>query len=252
LLNSAKVKEDGTEKLFFIPNDHIIGEYTYTVVNRAIAEGQLNFSAQTELHEMYIKDGVANDIAQELIDSVAANLPETDVDEVICEVKGAYSDKAVWEARGYICNVSSYPTVSEEETFAAGFAVLTPPTYDYDLDEESTTTNEDFLTRRAMDVIYSINVESEIRNLLQYGVKSINYETKTEIVKNARGEDVEVTYVVSKEGNGYKMNLLHTGDMFNAYYSEENVWSIGGETGSWTYDFVFNGEKQNFESVIEE
>ncbi len=249
LLNSAKVDVDGAEKLFVIPNDHIVGEYTYTIVNRAIAEGRFNFSAQSELHEMILNDGVPNEIAQELIDAVEAS--ELNKEDVIREVVGSYADKAVWESKGYVCNVSKYPEVTLEETFASGFGILTPPAYTNDLDGDTDTTNEDFLTARAMDVVYSINVDSTVRNLLQYGVEHTNYtvfESETEF----KADGKPVIYAVPTEGNAYKMNLLYTGNMFNAYYCESDVWSMNGVSGSWTYDYAVSGTNQNSESFVEE
>ena len=248
LLDSAKTIVDGVEKLFFIPNDHVIGEYTYTVIDKKIAEGVLNFSAQTELNEMIIKDGEANDLAKELIDAYEANkenekLKDITLDMLIREVKGTYADKADYEGKDFVCNVSKYPVVTREETFASGFGILTPPAYDYDIDGKAETTNADFLARRAMDIVYSINADVDVRNLLQYGVEHSNYNIEVIDGKN---------YVVPMEGNLYKMNLFYTGDMFNAYYCEENVWTIGGNTGSWTYDAASNGDKQNSESVIGE
>ena len=259
LLDSAKVTVDGTEKLFMIPNDHIVGEYSYTVIDRAVAENTFNFSAQSELHEMVIVNGTPNDIAKELVDAIAAYnaLDENadkqiKVDDVIREVKGTYDDKAEWEGKKFICNISKYPEVTAEETFMAGFAILNPPTYADDLDSNPETANADFLTQRAMDVIYSINVDAEIRNLLQYGVEYTNYviEEKEEI--NAKGEKITVKYACPIDEAGYKMNLLYTGDMFNAYYSDDDVWSVNGESYSWNYVFASNGDKQNSESVIEE
>lgn len=248
LLESAKVTVDGEEKLFFIPNDHIIGEYTYTVINREIAEGVFNFSAQTELHDMLICDGVSNEIASELIAAIGTSYKAEDV---IREVKGSYADKAIWESQGYICNVSKYPEITAEETFAAGFGILTAPNYSNDLDGDEKTTNAQFLAGRAMDVIYSINVNSDVRNLLQYGVEYANYNVYVSDTEfNADGTPVK--YVVPMENNSYKMNLLYTGDMFNAYYCESDIWTIDGKTGSWTYTFVTNGDKQNSEALISE
>ena len=249
LLESAMTTVDGVEKLYMIPNDHIVGQYTYTIIDRDVAEGQFNFSAQSELHEMIIKDGVANEIAQELIDDIGTT--EINVSDVIREVTGSYADQADWEALGYVCNVSKYPEVTPEETFVAGFGILTPPTYSEDLDGNLTTTNYDYLVTRAMDVVYSINVDSTVRNLLQYGVEYTNYtlvESETEF--NADGTPVK--YVVPTEENVYKMNLLYTGNMFNAYYCESDVWTADGKSGSWTYSLAVSGTNQNSESVIAE
>ena len=109
LLAAATITDsDGAEHLYSIPNDHVIGEYVYTVIDRSIAEGQLNFSAQTELGDMLIVDGVPNEIASELIDSIATNLSGTNVSDVIWVENGNYEDKQRLESEGYVCNISKY------------------------------------------------------------------------------------------------------------------------------------------------
>lgn len=251
LLDSAKVDVDGVEKMFFLPNDHIIGEYSYTVIDRSIAEGVLNFSAQSELYEMLITDGENNEMAQELVDAYEANkanLADITLDDVIKEVKGSYADKALWESKGYVCNISKYPTVTPDETYVAGFGILTPPTYEEDLDDNAETSNADFLAMRAMDVIYAINADFEVRNLLQYGVEYANYKLVESDEVDSNGDKVK--YVEFIDDN-YKMNLLFTGDMFNSYNCSSNVWKIGDENGNWSYVFATNGDKQNSDSVFD-
>ena len=79
-----------------------------------------------------------------------------------------------------------------------------------------------------MEILYTINADKTVRNLLQYGVENTHYTLTDD------------NYIVPTENNSYNMNLLYTGDMFNAYYCEK-----------WTKDMAVNGDKQNSQSVVE-
>ena len=228
LLEAAKVNDGDKVHLYCIPNDHIIGEYEFTVINRSIAEGKLNFSAQSELLEMVIVNGVPNESAGMLIESVENNFYQLGVDsvnDVIRIEKGSYQDKAYWESQGYICNVSSYPKATSSEAFSSAFGIL----------KSNDINNSDGLVitaseceRRAMQIIYAINTNSDVRNLLQYGVENTHYTLTEENVVNPI------------EGSSYKMNILYTGNAFLAYYDEQ-----------WTEQIAMNGKNQNREAVVE-
>lgn len=227
LIEAAKVGGESAEHLYCIPNDHTIGEYEYTVINRELAEGVLNFSAQTELNEMHINNGTPNDMAAELIESVNANLSilgVSSVEEVIRVEKGNYEDKAAFESQGYICNISAYPEATAEDAFSSAFGILKAEDIHYD-GELLISASE--CERRAMEIVYAINADKTVRNLLQYGVENTHYTLE--------GDD----FVVPFEDNPYKMSLIYTGDMFNAYYCSE-----------WTKEMADNGNKQNMQSVV--
>ena len=73
---------------------------------------------------------------------------------------------------------------------------------------------------RAMEVITMLNTNSELRNVLQYGVEGVHYE----LDENDR---------VSRFNNDYMMNLEDTGNVFVAYPEEgmdEDVWVRGVNT----------------------
>lgn len=200
--------------LYAIPNEHVIGEYEYVIINRAIAEGQLHYSAQSELLEITsIED------AAELI-SVAGALGYAE-NEVVRVVTGSYENKAYWESEGWICNVSEYPQATKEAVFASAFGVVADGDSGSDVD----------FTYRAMQIIYSINADETLRNLLQYGVENTNYQMKNGIVVPLTGE-----------GSEYNMNIIYTGDVFKAYYCD----------GVWTAEMKSNGEVQNKEAVLYE
>ena len=246
LLDYVKVDNgDGTESLYMIPNDHVIGQYEYTIVNRAIAEGKFSFSAQSELSDMLIVDGQPNELAKELMTAVKYS-SAYNVSDVITVVTGKYEDKAEWEAKGYVCNISKYPEVTSEIAYAAGFGILNAADITKD---GAVIVSKDECERRAMEIVYAINVDADVRNLLQYGVENSNYTFETKKVTAPDGKEIEVKYVNPIPENKYEMNLLYTGDMFNAYYCEENVWSIGNESGSWTYYDSISGDNQNKDSI---
>lgn len=226
LIEAATVTVDDVQHLYCIPNDHIIGEYEYTLINREIAEGKLNFSAQTEILDMLLVDGIPNDEAQALIDSLNENaeiLGDLEISDVIRNEKGSYEDKARFEAEGYICNVSKYPEATREDAFNSAFGILKAN----DIYEgENLVISAADCEKRAMQIVYSINADKTVRNLLQYGVEHTHYI-------------LEGNVAVPTEENAYHMNLLYTGDMFNAYYSS-----------AWTENMAKNGEIQNSQSVV--
>lgn len=236
LLEAAMVKVGGdTDSLYALPNDHPIGEYHYTLINRSIAEGQLNFSAQSEILDMHILDGVPNDEANELVTLANENfslLGISDIKEVIREEKGNYEDKAKWEEQGYICNVTKYPEATVDDAMQSAFGILKAEDIYYD--GELLISAAD-CHRRAMQVIYEINSDTTVRNLLQYGVENTHYTLE------------DGNTVIPYESSAYKMNLLYTGDMFNAYYCADNVWICGSKGGAWTKDVVDYASKQNSE-----
>ena len=228
LLQAATVEDDNGSHLYCIPNDHPIGEYSFTIIRRDLAEGILSFSAQSELLEMHIVAGQPNENAQELIDSINANidlLGVSSVEEVIRTEKGSYADIAILESQGYICNVTKYPVATAEDAFSSAFGIL--KCQDIYYNDELLISAAD-CERRAMEILYTINADKTVRNLLQYGVENTHYTLK------------DGNYIVPTENNSYHMNLLYTGDMFNAYYCDK-----------WTKDMADSGDKQNSQSVVE-
>lgn len=60
---------------------------------------------------------------------------------------------------------------------------------------------------RAMQILYLMQDNAEIRTLLQYGIEEVDYD-----LKNVDGETVLVT-----KDTGYKMDLLYTGNCYRTY-----------------------------------
>jgi len=188
-------------KLYALPNNHIIGEYEYLVIDKEVAHQVLKFS------DSVLRSYTSLDDAAELI--TAMNRAGYDSSSLVYTTKGNYAKRAELEALngGNYCNIISYPTVDEAEAFSSAFAVVS---------------REQKYNDRAMQIIYAINTDVELRNLLQYGVSGTNYEiVDGNVVRN------------TDETNAYFMNLKYTGDIFKAYYCSELNWTkVEYEIGS--------------------
>ena len=133
-------------------------------------------------------------------------------------VKGDYSMQAELVAQGYKVFVAEMPRVTDEDVFTSMFAV------------GANTRDQE----RAMEIITYLNTNSELRNLLQYGLEGKNYE-----LKSVECEDGHTrVYAQALPDNTYVMDITKTGNMFVAYpnAAESNVaegkygvmhWEIG-------------------------
>lgn len=190
-----------------VPNNRIIGEYEYLVINKEVAI-QKNYGVPSEVAAYKTLED-----AKALMDVMTEN--GYNASDYVYTVKGDYALKATLEAAGNYCNVITYPTVTSAFAFSSAFAVVN---------------KDEVHNERAMQIIYEINSNSYLRNLLQYGVKGTNYTV------DENGDIIRV-----KEGdNVYFMNPAYTGDMFKLDYCSE----IG-----WNAVVANNGARQNEESV---
>ncbi len=230
LMDAARVVEGGVEKLYCVPNNHVIDSYEYIVIDKDKASDVLftnkDFNLMTsweltaELREYALT--YYNEVS---IDGVDYKDYDPNSGAIVTRVINApYEAKKIMENNGsMIVNISKYPVADEEEAYMSAFAVLegTPA------DPADSTKKVDYnlYTERAMQVIYAINSNSEIRNLLQYGVENVNYHLD------------EKNLVVPNTEKRYDMNLLYTGDIFKALYNTE-----------WTAADAANGKLQNKDS----
>ena len=215
--------ENGVEKMYCIPNNHIVGSYEYIVINKNLAKAE--FYAESDLLAM-----TSWDMTEELRTKVQDNSDGTGVDykdfdpataSVVTRVVNApYEAKAVLESYGNIVNISEYPYADDDEVFSSAFAVLkgTP----LKVGSENVLVDYNVYAERAMQVIYEINTNPIVRNLLQYGVENVNYTID------------ENGLVKPSAEKRYDMNLLYTGDIFMALYNE-----------NWTKEDADYGKLQN-------
>ncbi len=200
------------EALFCIPNNHVIGKYEYIAINKNIARDQLHYN-ETELKAINNLDDINEFIAD--VQGKVNNL-----DDVIKRYEGensqpySFAEKTELEASGWLFNIVTNPQVTKEEVYSTAFGIL------------AGTSNHE----RAMEIIYAINTDETVRNLLQYGVENTNYK-----VVDGYAEPIFTDY---------KMNIEYTGDVFKALYSNTEDWCV------WTEIDATNGKLQNADSVV--
>ena len=142
-------------------------------------------------------------------------------------VTGGYELKADLESKGYTVLTAMAPRITDEDVFSSMFAV-------------GALTQD---PARALEIIAMINTESEIRNLLQYGIQDVNYTLKTALDANGK----ECVYAEMKADNTYKMDITKTGNMFVAYPNAAKSDIANGKYGvdAWNY-----AKQQNTEATL--
>ncbi len=117
-------------------------------------------------------------------------------------IKGNASLEAIY-GEDYTLNVLEYPEVDYEDVFSNMFAVSS---YTRSLS-------------RSMQIITYLNTNSDLRNVLQYGVEGVHYIINDETGKLERTKNCD-----------YFMNIESTGNVFMAYPEEGmdlDVWEWG-------------------------
>lgn len=189
LISSSRI--DG--KLYTVPNNRVLGEYTYLVINKEVAMQTLHYT-NTELSAYKSLD----DAAQLIAEMYSAGYTEEQVNSYVRVVSGSYKLREELSENNF-CNIINVPTVTSADAFSSAFAIV-----------KSTEKYND----RAMQIIYAINTDIELRNFLQYGVEGANYNTVDgDVVRINSGDNV------------YDMNLMYTGDVFKADFCSELKWT---------------------------
>jgi len=223
---------------YCVPNNHVISPYTYVKINID--------KIHKEYH--YTLADLRNMTTQTQIDTLKSQLSDaglTNVDDYVVVYQGNYEDRLT-EDNGYVCNILTYPTVTEAQVYSSAFAVVEQSVhkclcgYIYDDEVESVKFNaladnfrcpncnsrkskfsESTKNDRAFEIIYAFNTNETLRNLLQYGVERTNYEL-VDVLKTDGSGEVDYQSVNRLGGKDtYDMDLLYTGDLFHAYYCDD-------------------------------
>lgn len=208
LLDAAMYQKEGAESAshYCVPNNRVLGTYTYMTIDRDVAHG-CGYSL-TDLKNMKTYEDTA-----ELRGYITAQ--GLNPDEYVKIVSGGmYEDQQAYENEGFYCAVLEKPVVTKADAYRSAFAITTDCQQEY--------------YSRAMEIIYAINMDSNLRNLLQYGVKNTNYYLD-ETGNNVIFDGVEANRI-------YRMDLLYTGNLFKAHFCADY---------GFTPDVAFNGNKQN-------
>lgn len=128
--------------------------------------------------------------------------------------KGDSLAEYTYNGRAYYVLVAEYPMATEDELYGNMFAVYE---------------NSPYLSR-AMKVLTYLNTNSEMRNLLQYGIENFHYELN---------DDGTVHLLSGDRTYGtYRMKLERTGNCFIATPTEDKG------IDAWTYAKIQNNDSQ--------
>ena len=243
LLAASAERNDVNKSLIYytVPNNQAIGEYKYIVIDKAMARDTLHFS-NSEISAMTTEDSL--DELKAAIANYYNSDDPTYIDKHIRIVTGNYNDKLLLEygvegeipegaIKKNIVNVSSYPVATKAEVFRSAFAIVRH----YDevyiktlTDEEKESLSKEELDKieqeqnklkarldahysKCMRIIFALNTDVQLKNMLQYGYVGTNYSIKNEKIILNKGEEV-----------WYEMDKIHTGNLFLNYYCEEINW----------------------------
>lgn len=192
LLDAAKYTDEaGASKCYAVPNNHMAGSYDYLLVKKE--KGKEYLYSPDDLAKFTSYDETAK--LREKILTHEGITEEALKEYVRVEKNGTYADRDTYAAKGYVCNTIAYHVPERADVYdASAFAIA------------ATSMKPD----RAMEIVYAINQDETLRNLIQYGVANVNYTIA----------DGTITRITTA-GNAYYMNPYYTGNIFNAYYSSD-------------------------------
>lgn len=232
LLSASAVIDEttGTSTYYTVPNNHVIGQYKYIVIDKAMARDTLHFS-NAEIEAMTTDESL-NEL-KEAIATYYGSEDESYFNQHVQIVTGNYDDKILLEyavnsqedisessVRKNIVNVSSYPTATKDEAFSSAFAIVKH----LDDAENNSEEHQAKLTKhytKCMSIIYALNTDLQLKNMLQYGYANTNYK----FIKNEKNENTDYITLIKGENVTYEMNPVHTGNLFISYYCEEIGWN---------------------------
>jgi len=226
------VKEEDrkyTSNYYTVPNNHLIGEYKYIVIDKAMARDTLHFS-NAKLEAMNTEASLT-----ELKSAISAYFGKCEyiMSDYVNIVTGNYADKLLLEHGvdsvdditedhpkiNYV-NVASYPSATEEEAFSSAYAII-KNFDDVGVHTEEKQAELDKHYEKCMDIIFALNTDEQLKNILQYGYVGTNYK----FIKNNRNENTD--YIERLKGDlvVYNMNPIYTGNLYISHYCEEIGWN---------------------------
>lgn len=235
--SSVIYSADGTPTYYTVPNNHVVGEYKYVVINKAMARDTLHFSNEEIANmttEESLEELVAAISAYYNSDSCNSELTEEEfIAQYVKFVNGSYADKTLLEynvananeitadsSTVNFVNINSYPNATADEAFSSAFAIVKHLDDGENNSEEKQASLDSHYTK-CMKIIYALNTDAQLKNMLQYGYVGTNYR----FVKNHKNENTN--YITLEKGAEvvYQMNPVYTGNLFISYYCEELGWN---------------------------
>ncbi len=226
---SAVIDTDTNASTYYtVPNNHVIDEYRYIVIDKGMAMHTLHFnkaeiSAMTTAASLEeLKAAIANYYVEYVNNAATDSETAAYIDQYVQIVAGDYDARTdlANDANGAnFVNINSYPNATKDEAFLSAFAIVKH------LDDVGTKTETerailDNHYSKCMQIIYALNTDAQLKNMLQYGYVGTNYK----FIKNEKNENTNYIELIKNAEVIYEMNNAHTGNMFISYYCSENGW----------------------------
>lgn len=228
---------NNTAAYYTVPNNHVIGEYKYVVINKSMARDTLHFSNE-EIATMTTEASLAELVMaiSDYYDSdscSSALTKEEFINQYVQIVTGSYADKTLLEydvtdvseitenaSTVNFVNINSYPNATVEEAFSSAFAIVRHLDDVGENSEEKQAALDNHYTK-CMKIIFALNTDAQLKNMLQYGYVGTNYR----FIKNHKNENTN--YIKLEKGAEvvYQMNPVYTGNLFISYYCDEIGWN---------------------------
>ena len=255
LLAASLITPEGGDAAYYtVPNNHVIGEYEYVVIDKAMARDTLHFS-NAKIESMTSDETLAELITAlgtyyDTYESTSGVSKDDFIAKYVYKQNGDFKDKLLLEydvdsaasinssstKKNYV-NILSYPVADREEAFLSAFAIVKH------LDDVDSKTEEqaailDLHYTKCMKIIYALTTDAQLKNMLQYGYVGTNYAFDRD-----ENDVVSSDTISLKKGDEvrYEMNPMYTGNMFISYYCNE----IG-----WNYEVYTNILKQNADAEV--
>ena len=213
------------DKNYVVPNNRVVGSYTYLLIDRDTAE-EVYMGSASQLASFNLGN------MSTIVDAIVAKKGTEEnfnIENYVKIVKGKYEEKAAYEAAGFACNIVEYPQVAGLD---AAYPDANVPESVDNVFNSAFAVNKLSDVDRSMEIIYAINTDDILHNYLQYGVENTNYTI------NPTTGLVDYTQITNAD-NKYIMNPLYTGDIFKIR-----------QNATWTEADMRNGKIQNDESRV--
>lgn len=227
--------EDGV--YYTVPNNHSIGNYEYVVFEKDMAIENLRYRNEFDFgNPNKLVTNVNTDTAVSRFESEVlafdSSLATEDYIKVVTD--GTYADYEalkhidlktgeVHEEEVNFVNIKAYPNATREEAHLSAFAVVRQLNDDgtYETADEKELLKNHY--SKCMRIIYALNDDAQLKNMLQYGYVGTNYTH----VMNEKNEITNTVKLIADPAVRYEMNPIHTGNSLNPdfYFCEELGWN---------------------------
>lgn len=234
LMDASLITEETTDPLtnrivvddrnYCVPNNRVVGSYTYLLIHRDTAE-EVYMGSASQLASFNLNN------MNTIVSAIEAKKGTEDgfnIENYVKVVEGKYEDKVAYENAGYACNIVEYPQVAGLE---AAYPDSNVPANVDNVYNSAFVVNKNSDVDRAMEIIYAINTDDILHNYLQYGVQDTNYT-----INQTTGL---IDHSQINPDNKYYMNSIYTGDIFRIHANE-----------TWNDVDKVNGKIQNDQSRV--